>query len=364
MGTMQNYKIYIEPLGMSRGLTTSEDCFRELNNSKIYYSALKIIFKDQNKLEQEIVLVNKLDEYLSKLSNDKKVKILSLLENLDREREPLKLKGGLEISFDKPIIQGVLNITPDSFSDGGIFNDFGRAIEQVDNMIDNGATIIDVGGESTKPGAKPVSIEEEINRVLPVIKAITDKNNIPVSIDSRNSIVMREALNSGAHIINDVSALEHDAESLKVAQIKDVPIILMHAQGSPETMQEKPDYKCVFLEIYDYLEERIKFCTQHGISKNKIIVDPGIGFGKTVEHNVQILKHIAIFHGLGVPLLIGVSRKIFIGEISGEKVAANRVYGSIAAAQYCLDHGVQIVRVHDVQETKQALSVLDNIHSC
>lgn len=359
---MENYKIYIEPLGITRGSTVSNDCFRKLHNSKICYSALNIIFRNKQKIKQETVPVDKLDAYLSKISYDNKQKILCLLKNLEQTRIPLMLKGGLQVSFDRPVIQGVLNVTPDSFSDGGAFKDKNDAIEQVDNMIKNGAAIIDVGGESTKPGAKAVSIEEEIKRVVPIIESIIEKN-VPISIDSRNSGVIEMALKSGAHIVNDVSALEHDADSLKIVHKEDVPIILMHAQGNPETMQENPDYQCVHLDIYDYIEERITYCEKNGITKDKIIVDPGIGFGKTVDHNVQILKHIALFHSLGVPLLIGVSRKSFIGKITGEEVAAKRVYGSIAAVQYCLDRGVQIVRVHDVKETQQALSVWEKIVS-
>ena len=359
---MDSHKIYIEPLGLTRGLTASGKYFRKLHNSKTYYSSLKIIFKTEKLIEKEIIPVHKLEGFLSEQSSDDKRQILTLLENIERKRMPLKLKGGFKINFEQPIIQGVLNLTPDSFSDGGAYDDFSAAIDQAEKMIENGALIIDVGGESTKPGAKAVSNDEEVNRVIPVIEEIVDKN-IPISIDSRNSQVMQLALNAGAHIINDVRALEHDALSIKVAQEADVPIILMHAQGKPETMQVNPEYECVHLDIYDYLEERINFCIKNDIAKEKIIIDPGIGFGKTVDHNLQVLNHIGLFHGLGVPILIGVSRKSFIGKICGEETAANRVYGSISAAQYCLDRGVQIIRVHDVKETKQAISIWNNIVS-
>lgn len=362
METMDSPKIYIEPLGITRGLTASADNFRTLQNSKTYYSTLKIIFKRENNIEEEIIPVHMLKDFLSAQSVDDKKVILSLLENLGRARVPLELKGRLTINFEQPIIQGVLNVTPDSFSDDGVFDDFSAAIDRSERMIENGAMIIDVGGESTKPGAKAVSHEEELNRVIPVIEKLAYKN-IPISIDSRNSQVMQSALNAGAHIINDVSALEHDVLSVEVAKEADVPIILMHAQGPPETMQENPEYKCVHLDIYDYLEERINFCVKNGIAKEKIIIDPGIGFGKTVDHNLQILNHIALFHSLGVPILIGVSRKSFIGKISGEETASNRVHGSISAAQYCLDRGIQIIRVHDVKETKQAISIWNNIVS-
>lgn len=311
---------------------------------------------------QEIIPVTEVDSYVSKINENDGRRVRKLIENIECQREPLKLKNDLKINFKNPIIQGVLNVTPDSFSDGGKFNDYASALDQVNSMISDGASIIDIGGESTKPGAKPVTIDEELKRVIPVIKKIRDKN-ISISIDSRNSSVMKLALNSGAHIINDVSALEHDDDSLTVVRENNAPVILMHAQGTPETMQNNPDYKCVYLDIYDYLEERIEHCVINGISRRNIIVDPGIGFGKTLEHNLQILKHISIFHGLGVPLLIGVSRKSFIGKISGEEIPAKRIHGSISAIQYCIDRGIQIVRVHDVKETKQAISVFQNIQN-
>jgi dihydropteroate synthase len=227
-------------------------------------------------------------------------------------------------------------------------------------MVEAGAVIIDIGGESTKPGATPVSIQAELDRVIPVIEKISSLK-VTISIDSRNADVMRDAIGAGASIINDVSALEHDAKSMDVVLETGAPVILMHAQGNPETMQDNPNYQCAVLDIYNYLEARINHCVRVGVSKEKIIIDPGIGFGKTVKHNVSLLAHISIFHGLGVPILVGVSRKSFIGKISGEEVAEKRVHGSIAAAQFCLDLGVQIIRVHDVAETAQALLVREEI---
>lgn len=355
-----NRKIYLEPLGITRGLTASSKYFRNMQNAGYFYSHLKIIIRNDHSLNEEIISVTDFGDYLSQKDKNDSQEIQNLIEKIERVREPLKLKDGLEINFKKPIIQGVLNVTPDSFSDGGKFNKFGAAIEQIDAMISDGANIIDIGGESTKPGAKPVSSNEELSRVIPVINTVNDKN-IPISIDSRNSQIMKKALEAGAHIVNDVSALEYDDQSLSLVRDENVPVILMHAQGTPETMQDNPHYQCVYLDIYDYLEERIEICLQNGVSRNNIIVDPGIGFGKTVNHNLQVLKHIAVLHGLGVPILIGVSRKSFIGKINGEEIPVNRVHGSISAAQYCVDRGVQIMRVHDVKETKQAIAITQNI---
>lgn len=359
---MNNHKIYLEPLGITRGLTASGKYFRKLQNSEAYYSHLKIIKRNSQSVHHEIISVTELDDYFSKINENDKREVQKLIENIERIREPLELKNGLKFDFKNPIIQGVLNVTPDSFSDGGEFNEFGSAMDQISAMISDGADIIDIGGESTKPGAKAVTIDEELSRVIPVIKNIKNKK-IPISIDSRNIQVMKMAMKSGAHIINDVSALEYDVDSVNIVRGENVPIILMHSQGTPETMQDNPDYQCVYLDIYDYLEERIEHCVKNGISRRNIIVDPGIGFGKTVEHNLQILKHISIFHGLGVPLLIGVSRKSFIGKICNEEIPANRIHGSISAAQHCINRGVHIIRVHDVKETKQAITVLQNIQS-
>lgn len=353
---MDKIKFYVEPLGPTGGLTVSTDKFLNLGGGSLNFAALRIITRDGNKITTETLSAFELQNYLSHQSNDKRQKISALLKNISCKRLDIELRGGHVLKWDKPIIQGVLNITPDSFSDGGNFDDFEKSFVHAEQMIASGAGIIDVGGESTKPGAVPVSIDAEKERVLPIINELSSKN-IPISIDSRNADVMEVAIKAGADIINDVSALEHDERSVAVLKEMQVPVILMHTQGNPENMQEKPEYDCAVLDIYDYLKRRIEFCLSAGISKDKIIIDPGIGFGKTVSHNLQILKSISLFHGLGVAILVGVSRKSFIGKITGEEVAAKRISGSIAAAQFCLDQGVQIIRVHDVEETNQAVSI-------
>ncbi|MBT6034913.1 MAG: dihydropteroate synthase, partial [Kordiimonadaceae bacterium] len=275
---MESSKIYVQPLGFLRGLTVSSDNFKRLVGGNIYFSALKIITRRENDVSQKIISVENIDDYLQSLPDDKCGEIKNILDKIERVRPPLNLKNDHIINWENPIIQGVLNVTPDSFSDGGVFDDFDKSIAQAKHMIASGADIIDIGGETTKPGAKPVSLDAEKKRVSPVIEKLAQLN-IPISIDSRNAEVMQDAVKAGAHIINDVSALEHDSESINaLKEAEEVPVILMHAQGSPETMQDKPEYENVVLDIYDYLKSRIEFCLNAGIAKDKIIIDPGIGF--------------------------------------------------------------------------------------
>lgn len=265
--------------------------------------------------------------------------------------------GLCEMSMDGPRLMGVLNVTPDSFSDGGFLRDAYAAIDRGLALAAAGADILDIGGESTRPGASPVQQSQELERVLPVIEGLRSAGcKVPVSIDTRNAAVARAALDAGARIFNDVSALTHDAQSLAVAGSADA-VCLMHALGDPRTMQKSPSYDDVLLDIYDYLEARIWACEAAGIARSRLIVDPGIGFGKTLAHNLALIRRLSLFHGLGVPVLLGVSRKGFIGALSGEKMAAHRAPGSIAAGLAGLEQGVQILRVHDVAETAQAVAV-------
>ena len=259
-------------------------------------------------------------------------------------------------SLDRPLIMGIVNATPDSFSDGGEAFSFEDAVARGLQMMGEGADIIDVGGESTRPGAESVSIAEEVRRTVPVIKRLSDAGAC-VSIDTRHALVMEAALAAGAEIINDVTALTGDRRSLDVAASVDAPVILMHMQGQPGTMQSDPTYEDAPKEVLEYLTARVQACEAAGIKRARLAVDPGIGFGKTVAHNVQILKHLDIYQRLGVSLLLGVSRKSFIGKISGETDAQKRLPGSLAAALWAVERGANILRVHDVRETKQALKV-------
>ena len=257
---------------------------------------------------------------------------------------------------------GVVNVTPDSFSDGGEFLDSEAAISHALKLMEEGVDILDIGGESTRPGAEAVTIEEEQRRVLPVIEGIRVSGcKTPISIDTRHSDTMRKALQYGADIVNDISALVHDNESLHVVSKAQIPVILMHMQGSPETMQNSPEYDDVVEAVYAFLEERIERCTQAGIDQKKIIVDPGIGFGKTLEDNLKLLKNIDKFHKLKCPVLLGASRKSFIEKICPHTYPQDRLPGSIAAMLSAYQKGVQIFRVHDVAESRQALGVFSAI---
>ncbi|MEN3951586.1 dihydropteroate synthase [Iodidimonas sp. SYSU 1G8] len=258
--------------------------------------------------------------------------------------------------FGRPLVMGVLNVTPDSFSDGGRYLSVDAALVQARRLIGEGADILDVGGESTRPGAEPVPVDEELRRVVPVIEALRDCG-VPVSVDTRRATVMRAALEAGAAILNDVSALTADPGSLPVAAASGAPVVLMHALGDPRTMQDDPRYDDVVGEVHDYLAARIETCVSAGIARDRLIVDPGIGFGKTLEHNLALLRSLGRFHALGCPLLLGVSRKSFIGRLAGGVPADARLAGSLAGALAGVLHGVHILRVHDVADTRQAIAV-------
>ncbi len=260
-----------------------------------------------------------------------------------------------------PKLMGILNVTPDSFSDGGRFSSAGDAIAAGQAMCEAGAHLIDVGGESTRPGADPVSEDEELSRVLPVIAGLAADSKCPLSIDSRKAKVLKAAHEAGASLLNDVSALSHDPESLNVAAQTGAPVVLMHAKGEPKNMQVDPYYDDVLLDVYDFLEERVKACEEAGIPRRHIIIDPGFGFGKTLEHNLELLNGLTLFHGLGCLLLVGLSRKRFIGVLDRDASPENRLAGSLAAMVSALSQGVQIFRVHDVDEARQALRVFEAI---
>jgi dihydropteroate synthase len=262
-----------------------------------------------------------------------------------------------KMSFKNPLIMGVLNITPDSFSDGGQHFDPALAIVSAQRMVLQGANIIDVGGESTRPGAKPVSEIDELNRVIPVIKALSTQINVPISIDTSKPQVMKLAVEAGASIINDVNALQADG-ALEMALSLNVDVCLMHKQGIPETMQENPAYGDVVEEIKHFFEQRIDACEQVGISRSRIILDPGFGFGKTLEHNLEILRRFNEFKSFDLRLLAGLSRKSMIGVILNDRDVESRVVGSVTGAIIAVQNGANIVRVHDILETKDALLIV------
>ncbi len=255
------------------------------------------------------------------------------------------------------MIMGVLNITPDSFSDGGKNFNPATAIINAQSMIRHGANIIDIGGESTRPGAQAVSTTDEINRVIPVIEALRQSTDVIISIDTSKPEVMKQAVKAGASMINDVSALSADG-ALEAAVTLDVEVCLMHRQGDAKTMQQNPTYTDVVDDIKSFFSERIQACTSAGIAKDKIILDPGFGFGKTLAHNLEILKRFNEFKSFGLPLLAGLSRKSMIGTLLNDREIDSRVIGSVTSAIIAVQNGANIVRVHDVLETKDALTIL------
>ena len=281
----------------------------------------------------------------------------ALLERITASRAPL---AGL--TLDTPRIMGVVNVTPDSFSDGGLYDTTEAAIAHAARLAEEGADILDIGGESTRPGSDAVEAAHEAERIVPVIEGLRGTKAV-LSADTRKAEVMRAAAVAGAHVLNDVSALTYDSESLKAAKASGLPVVLMHAQGDPRTMQDDPAYDDVLLEVFDYLAARIAACEQAGVPRARLVCDPGIGFGKTLEHNLKLLQGLSLLHGLGVPLLLGASRKRFIGTLAGQSDAQRRAPGSIAAALAGVAQGVQIVRVHDVAETRQALTVWNAINA-
>ena len=257
-------------------------------------------------------------------------------------------------------IMGILNLTPDSFSGDGIYKDLGRAVEQAERMAAEGADIIDIGGESTRPGSMPVPEEEEIKRVIPAIERLAKRIKIPISIDTRKAGVAERAMESGASIINDITGLDSDARMRAVAAEHNATVIIMHIKGVPQTMQQDPTYDYVVDEIIERLQHLVKRAEQSGIKKENIIVDPGIGFGKTFEHNLEILNNLGRFKALGRPVLVGPSRKSFIGNILGVE-PDKRIFGTMAAVAIAIKNGADIVRVHDVREAKDVAKVSDAI---
>ncbi|MGL1050805.1 dihydropteroate synthase [Vibrio vulnificus] len=267
-------------------------------------------------------------------------------------------KKSLDLSF--PVVMGILNVTPDSFSDGGQFNALDAALVQAERMIAAGVSIIDIGGESTRPGAPEVSLEEELKRVIPAIQAIRQKHDVWISIDTSKAEVMKQAIEAGADLINDVRALQEPG-ALAVAAKAQVPICLMHMQGQPRSMQHNPSYQDVLKEVSEFLEERVAACEEAGIAKELLILDPGFGFGKTIEHNYHLLAHLEAFHQLGLPILAGMSRKSMVFKLLNKKPAECMV-ASVTCATIAAMKGAQIIRVHDVEETVEAMRVIQMMH--
>tara|TARA_Y100000590_G_scaffold276643_1_gene310624 strand:- start:800 stop:1852 length:1053 start_codon:yes stop_codon:yes gene_type:complete len=259
-----------------------------------------------------------------------------------------------------PLLMGIINITPDSFSDGGKFFANKIANKQIEKLINNGASIIDIGGESTRPGALDVDLEIEWKRVKSVLKFLNKKKHF-VSLDTRKSLIMKKSLKYNISLINDVSGLKYDEKTVKFLKNYKIPFVLHHMQGTPRTMQIKPKYNNILLDIYDFFEEKLKLIRSNNINHNNIILDPGIGFGKNLKHNITLISQVSIFHSLGFPLMLGLSRKKFIKDLAVNNDSSERIGGTISSCLYSILQGVQILRVHDVNEVNQALKVFKRL---
>jgi dihydropteroate synthase len=301
--------------------------------------------------------------FKKKISINKLNNLPSLLQKqiiFDLKKITSKKKNFANFNFLKlPNIMGVLNLTPDSFSDGGKFNNKKLGVKRAFEMFYSGANIIDVGGESTRPGSKEVNIRFEWNRINKVLKTICKK--IPVSLDTRKSDIMEKGIDLGVKIINDVSGLNHDPQTINILKRYKIPFVIQHSQGTPENMQNNPSYKNELLDIYDFFDQKIKFLRSIGIKHNNIILDPGIGFGKKLKHNMNLISDISIFHSLGFPILVGNSKKKFIKELSGINDTKNRIGGTVASSLYLMMQGIQILRVHEVNEILQGIKIFKEL---
>ena len=319
-------------------------------NNKIAFTSLEIFSRKKKFIKSKYINIKDINS----LKKKEKEKI-----KLDIKKITSKRKNFLKyINFSKPTVMGILNLTPDSFSDGGKFNSKVKSFKHISQMIKSGAMIIDIGGESTRPGSKDISLTNELKRIKKVLKSFKKKyKKICLSLDTRKSQIMKYGLNFGVDLINDVSGFSYDQNSFEFIKKNNVPKVLHHMKGTPNTMQINPNYENVLLDIYDFFEENI----ENKFSDRKIILDPGIGFGKTLKHNLTLISKISLFHSLGFPILVGTSRKRFINQISGINDSNDRTGGTLASVLYLLSQGVQIFRVHNVNEIKQGILVFKKI---
>ena len=331
----------------SRLLVNSNKSIPLNGNINISFDHIEIISRTSKKK----IPINKINSL---------AKSLKKLIKLDLEKIRSKKKNFSNLNFLQiPNIMGVLNLTPDSFSDGGKFNTKNKGLKHALEMFNSGANIIDIGGESTRPGSKAVDNKTEWKRIEKIVKLISKK--IPMSLDTRKSEVMKKGIKYGVKIINDVSGLDYDPETINVLKKYKIPFVIQHSQGTPEKMQNKPRYKNELLDIFDFFEKKIKSLKKIGIKHNNIIIDPGIGFGKNLKHNMNLIRNISIFHSLGFPILLGNSKKRFIKEIAGKNDTKSRIGGTMTSSIYLMMQGVQILRIHDVNELLQGVKVFKEI---
>ena len=343
---------YVRPIGLFPApADAAEDAWSglPLAGQPLRFATIEIAQRNGARVERRIVSLG------DAIERDWGRGTLIAAQDLEAISAPRARLAGL--ALDRPRLMGIINVTPDSFSDGGLHASAQAAIAHGLQLAEEGADILDIGGESTRPGADYVPVEEELARVIPVIEGLRARTDVLISIDTRKAAVMRLAAAAGADILNDVSALTHDPDSMRAAAETGLPVILMHAQGDPRTMNDNPQYSDVVLDVFDFLEGRIAACEAAGIARAKIVADPGIGFGKHLHHNVAVMAALSLYHALGVPVLLGASRKKLIDHISDVPSPRDRVPGSIAAALAGAAQGMQIIRVHDVAATRQALNV-------
>ena len=315
--------------------------------NEISFNQIEIISRKSKK----IISLDK----ISKLPIKLKKKIKNEIKLIIKKKKNIK-----SLSFKSTSnIMGVLNITPDSFSDGGKYNKNATAKKHLDHLFESGAHIVDIGGESTRPGSKPVSSKVEWNRIKNILKKI-DKKKL-ISLDTRKSDIMEKGIKLGVSLINDVSGLNYDNNSVDILKKYKTPFVLQHSLGNPDVMQKNPKYKNVLLDIYDFFEEKIKFLRKNGITHNNIFLDPGIGFGKNLKHNMTIIKNISIYHSLGLPILLGISRKKFIKDLSGKNDSSSRIGGTVSTSIFAMTQGVQVLRIHDVNEVNQSMKVFKEL---
>tara|TARA_Y100001970_G_scaffold267367_1_gene357318 strand:+ start:731 stop:1807 length:1077 start_codon:yes stop_codon:yes gene_type:complete len=352
-------KYYTRPCNFYYGnyatsLISKKRAFSLGGNKKIAFDKVEIFQRRKNKLAiSKIYLISE----IKKLDKNLKKIIEKDLEEITKKRK--KICG---INFSNPQIMGILNITPDSFSDGGLFFEETQAYDQANLMKKDGAVIIDIGGESTRPGSTTINQKDEWNRIKNTIIKLKKKfPKIILSLDTRKSYVIKKGIENKVNIINDVSGLNFDKKSFKIIKLKKIPFILHHMQGTPNTMQINPKYVDVLLDIYDFFENKINLCLKQKYKKDSIIIDPGIGFGKNLKHNLRLISKISIFHSLGRPILIGTSRKRFIEHIVTKFDTPDRTGGTLASVLYGLSQGVQLFRVHNVKEIKQGILVFNKI---
>ena len=333
------------------------------NESKLLVSKKKTLSLNNNKeisFAHLEIISRRSKKKISIKEIDNLPKLLRKQIDLDLKNIQSKKKNFANLNFQKiPNIMGVLNLTPDSFSDGGKFNSKKKGTDHALKMYQSGANIIDVGGESTRPGSNAINIKLEWSRIEKIIKFISKK--IPLSLDTRKSEIMEKGIKLGIKMINDVSGLSYDAKTIDILKKYKIPLVIQHTQGIPENMQNHPRYENELLDIYDFFEKKIKFLRSIGIKHSKIIIDPGIGFGKNLKHNMNLISNISIFHSLGFPILVGNSRKRFIKEISGINDTKSRIGGTVASSIYLMSQGIQILRIHDVNESLQGIKVFKKL---